>query len=183
MELNIEKIEVLLLVAAIVAMLARRFHLPYTVGLTLTGLGLALAHTALDVTLTKELIFTAFLPPLIFEAAFHMQWRELRVDLPVVLLLATVGVLIGAGITAGGIYFFIYAYCYKWFAVNVSAKHDHVIVQVALQIEGEFLQCVGAAYIHHLAYKYQVVDHFVFGQQFVADAYQLAGFQAFYVLF
>jgi CPA1 family monovalent cation:H+ antiporter len=51
------------------------------------------------------MIFTAFLPPLIFEAAFHMRWSELRTDLLVVLVLATLGVLLSAAITAGGIHF------------------------------------------------------------------------------
>jgi CPA1 family monovalent cation:H+ antiporter len=105
MELSIENIEILLLVAAVVAMLARRLHLPYTVGLTLAGLALTLFKSKLNVELTKELIFTAFLPPLIFEAAFHMHWRELRADLAVVLVLATLGVLAAAGITAGALFF------------------------------------------------------------------------------
>ncbi len=104
MELSIENIEILLLVAATVAMLSRRLRLPYTVGLTLAGLALTLFKSKLNVELTKELIFTAFLPPLIFEAAFHMHWRELRADLAVVLVLATVGVLAAAGITAGALF-------------------------------------------------------------------------------
>lgn len=105
MELSIENIEILLLIAAVVAMLARRLRLPYTVGLTLAGLALALFKSKLNVELTKELIFTAFLPPLIFEAAFHMHWRELKQDLAPVLVLATVGVVAAAGITTAGIYF------------------------------------------------------------------------------
>jgi CPA1 family monovalent cation:H+ antiporter len=105
MEVTIENGEILLLVAAVVAMLARRLRLPYTVGLTLAGLGLALIKSKLNVQLTKELIFTTFLPPLIFEAALHMHWRELRQDLVPVLVLATVGVVLAAGITTAGIYF------------------------------------------------------------------------------
>lgn len=105
MGLNIESIEVLLLIAAVVAMLARRLSLPYTVGLTLAGLALAFAPISRDIELTKELIFTAFLPPLIFEAAFHMHWRELKDDAWVVLTLATIGVLLASGITVAAIYF------------------------------------------------------------------------------
>jgi predicted Kef-type K+ transport protein len=37
MGLSVEKIEVLLLVAAVVAMLARRLHVPYSVGLVVAG--------------------------------------------------------------------------------------------------------------------------------------------------
>ncbi|HET6229989.1 MAG TPA: sodium:proton antiporter [Longimicrobiaceae bacterium] len=102
--LHVERIEMLLLVAAVVAMLARRLRLPYTVGLTLAGLGLAVFPSAVDLRLTKELIFTAFLPPLIFEAAFHIHWRELRRDMAVVMVLATLGVLLAAAVTAGGLY-------------------------------------------------------------------------------
>ena len=103
MALSIERIETLLLIAAIVAMLARRWEMPYTVGLTLGGIALALFHLAPDIRLTKDLIFTAFLPPLIFEAAFQIRWPALRRDLGLILVLATVGVLLAAGLTAIGL--------------------------------------------------------------------------------
>ena len=107
MILGIDRIEALLLVAAVVAMVARRLHLPYTVGLTLAGVALAFGHAPFDLPLTKEIIFMAFLPPLIFEAAFHMQWRELRDDAGVVLVLATVGVLLACGVTAAGLHYLV----------------------------------------------------------------------------
>ena len=81
MGLSIEKIEVLLLVAAVVAMVARRFRIPYSVGLCLAGITLALLPFAPGVELTKDLIFRALLPPLIFEAALFLRWSELRRDL------------------------------------------------------------------------------------------------------
>ena len=71
MELNIERIALLLLVVAAVSMLGRKLRLPYTVGLVLTGVALALSPLSLNIRLTKALIFTAFLPPLIFEAALQ----------------------------------------------------------------------------------------------------------------
>jgi CPA1 family monovalent cation:H+ antiporter len=107
MNLNIERIEFLLLIAACVAILARRFKLPYTVGLVLAGIGLAFFPGVPPLALTKELVFTIFLPPLIFEAAFQMHWRELRRDLPVTMTLATLGVLLAAGFTAVGIHFLL----------------------------------------------------------------------------
>jgi len=103
--LNIEKAELLLLVAAVVAMLAKRLRLPYSVGLVFAGIVLASLPFAPNIQLTKELIFNAFLPPLIFEAAFYINWKELRKDLPVVLLLATVGVVLSAGITTLGMHY------------------------------------------------------------------------------
>ena len=55
-----------------------------------------------NIELTKQLIFTAFLPPLIFEAAIQLRWVELRKDLPVILVFATIGVLFSAAATAIG---------------------------------------------------------------------------------
>jgi CPA1 family monovalent cation:H+ antiporter len=111
--LSIEKIELLLLIAAVVAMLARRFRLPYSVGLVFAGIVLALLPFAPNIQLTKALIFNAFLPPLIFEAAFYINWQELRKDLPVVLTLATVGVLLSAGITTIGMHYLAH---WEWIA-------------------------------------------------------------------
>ena len=105
MELSIERIETLLLIATIVAVAARRLHIPYPVGLVLAGIGLAFFPLASDIRLTKELIFTIFLPPLIYEAALYMRWQELWRDLPVILTLATVGVLLSAAVTAVGMYY------------------------------------------------------------------------------
>jgi monovalent cation:H+ antiporter, CPA1 family len=103
MGLRIERIEELLLIAAVVGMLTRRLRLPYTVGLTLAGIGVALAHISLHVELTRELIFTALLPPLIFEAALQMHWRELRADAGVIAVLATVGIVLAAALVALGL--------------------------------------------------------------------------------
>jgi CPA1 family monovalent cation:H+ antiporter len=103
--LSIERIEILLLIAAVVAMLARRLHVPYSVGLVFAGVALALLPFSPNIVLTKQLVFTAFLPPLIFEAAFQLHWRELRKDLPVILILATVGVALSAVATAIGMHY------------------------------------------------------------------------------
>jgi CPA1 family monovalent cation:H+ antiporter len=108
MGLKIERLEELLLIAAVVGMLVRRLKLPYTVGLTLAGIGVALAHISLHVELTRELIFTALLPPLIFEAALQMRWRELRADAGVIVVLATVGIVIAAALTAAGLHYLVH---------------------------------------------------------------------------
>lgn len=86
-------------------MLARRLHVPYSIGLVIAGIALALLPFAPEIELTKQLIFTAFLPPLIFEAAFQLKWHELRRDLPVVLSLATIGVLLSAAVTTLGMHY------------------------------------------------------------------------------
>ena len=102
----VQSVPLLLLLAALVAMLARRVRLPYTVGLVLAGVVLALLKFSLALTLTRELIFSAFLPPLLFEAAFFIEWGELKRDLKPVLTLATLGVLLSAGLTALGMHLF-----------------------------------------------------------------------------
>jgi CPA1 family monovalent cation:H+ antiporter len=94
-----------MLIAAVVAMLARRLRIPYSIGFILTGIALALLPFSPNIELTKQLVFTAFLPPLIFEAAFQLRWRELRKDLPVILTFATLGVLLSAAATAAGMHY------------------------------------------------------------------------------
>jgi CPA1 family monovalent cation:H+ antiporter len=105
--LSLENGGFLLLIAAVVAMLTRRLKLPYSVGLVAAGIVVALLPFTPDVSLTKDLLFTVLLPPLIFEAAFDLKWTLLRKDLPVVLVLATLGVVISAGVTTAGMHYLI----------------------------------------------------------------------------
>ncbi|MGD0764233.1 MAG: cation:proton antiporter [Roseiarcus sp.] len=93
----------LLGVAMVVAIVARRLRLPYTVGLVLSGLALALARVDVGVTLTRDVIFNVILPPLLFEAAISIPWSELRRDLAPVLALATLGVALCAAVVAAGL--------------------------------------------------------------------------------
>jgi len=103
MKLSIETIEFLLLVAAIVAMLARRFRLPYSVGLVVAGVALSLIPGLPHIQFSTELIFTVLLPPLIFEAALHIHWQDLRRDFFVILAMASVGVVLSACVTTLGL--------------------------------------------------------------------------------
>jgi CPA1 family monovalent cation:H+ antiporter len=97
----------MLFVASLVAMITRRLKLPYSAGLVAAGLALALLPFGFEVRLTPELIFTIFLPPLIFDAAIQIPWRPLRRELPLLLLLVTVGVLLAAAVVACGMHFLI----------------------------------------------------------------------------
>ncbi|HMK43459.1 MAG TPA: cation:proton antiporter [Dissulfurispiraceae bacterium] len=97
--------ELLLLISALVAMLVKRLHVPYCVGLVTAGIGLAFLPIKIDVELTRELIFNALLPPLVFEAALYIRWPELRKDFLVILVLATLGVLLSASLTAVGMHY------------------------------------------------------------------------------
>ena len=104
MELHIDRIELLLLIAALVAMVCRRFSFPYTVGLVFTGVALSFIPFIPTVTLTTELLFSALLPPLIFEAAMLLPWRELRREMPIVIPMATIGLALAALVTALGMH-------------------------------------------------------------------------------
>jgi CPA1 family monovalent cation:H+ antiporter len=101
---DLSQLGFLLFVSALVAMLTRRLRMPYTVGLVLAGMGLYFFHFSIKWHLSKDLIFSVFLPPLVFEAALFISWREFKKDLPVVMLLATVGVLLAASVTAIGMH-------------------------------------------------------------------------------
>jgi CPA1 family monovalent cation:H+ antiporter len=105
MELQFQTATLLLLIAAVVAILTRRLRLPYSVGLVTAGIVLAISPFAPQTTLTKDLIFTALLPPLLFEAAFSIPWNLLRRDFPVIAVLATLGVILSASVTATGMHF------------------------------------------------------------------------------
>lgn len=90
----------LLLIVSIVAIVVRRLRIPYTVALVLVGL-LITFQSSLKFELTPELILTLFVPPLVFEAAFHLNFQELRRNLPAILLLAIPGVVLTAFIIGG----------------------------------------------------------------------------------
>jgi monovalent cation:H+ antiporter, CPA1 family len=92
----------LLLVASVVGVVARRLHVPYSVGLVVAGIGLALLPWHPSVNLSRELVYTGILPPLIFEAAFELRWDALRRNLTLVVVLATVGVVLSA-LTTGAV--------------------------------------------------------------------------------
>jgi CPA1 family monovalent cation:H+ antiporter len=94
----------LLLVAALVAIAARRLRLPYTVGLVAAGVVLAAFHVAPGVVLTRELIFQFLLPPLLFEAALSIRAGELKRDFWPVLVLSTLGVVIATAVVAAGLH-------------------------------------------------------------------------------
>lgn len=81
----------LLLIASIVAIIVRRLQVPYTVALVVVGL-LLTSQSPLQVELTPELILALFVPPLVFEAAFHINIQELRRNLVPILILAVPGV-------------------------------------------------------------------------------------------
>ena len=104
MENVVQQIELLLLIAAIVAMVGNRLRMPYIVGLVLAGIGLSFTHLPIQIPLTRDLVFYILLPPLIFEAAFYIPWKDLRRDLLIIMVFATLGVALSAAVTAFGMH-------------------------------------------------------------------------------
>jgi CPA1 family monovalent cation:H+ antiporter len=92
-------IELLLIVSA-VAIAVQWLRIPYTVALVLAGLGIALWHP-FQVNVTPDLILLIFVPPLVFEAAFHLRFEDLKNELPGILALAVPGVLVTTFIVGG----------------------------------------------------------------------------------
>jgi monovalent cation:H+ antiporter, CPA1 family len=134
---DLSQLGFLLFVSALVAMLMQRLRLPYTVGLVLAGMGLYFLHLSIRWHLSKDLIFFVFLPPLVFEAALFIDWREFKRDLPVLSLLATVGVVLAAAVTAIGMR---YALGWDWASATVFgvliAATDPVSVIASFKTSG-----------------------------------------------
>src|SRR6266480_4392021 len=78
----------LLLAVAVLALLARRLHIPYPILFVIGGLLLGLVPSLPRVRLDPELIFLCFLPPLLFPAALFTSWRDFRANLRPISLLA-----------------------------------------------------------------------------------------------
>ncbi len=99
----------LLIVASIVAVIASRLRIPYTVALVIGGLVLGSLHGVpmLQILsegqrpnwLTPQVVLVLFLPPLLFEGSIRINARQLRENLVPIMLLANIGVLAATLIT------------------------------------------------------------------------------------
>lgn len=94
---NLEQFLIVLCISLSVATASRMFSwfrkIPYTLFLVIVGMGLAFLNIHL-VALSPELILEIFLPPLLFEAAWNVPWRELKEKWLPVSLFAIIGVII-----------------------------------------------------------------------------------------
>jgi len=84
----------LLLVACTVAIAARRIRVPYTVALVLVGLVIAFLRLAPGVVISKDVIFTLILPPLLFYGSLEMDLADLQDNWVPIAALAVPGVLV-----------------------------------------------------------------------------------------
>ena len=103
MDESLRQVIAVLAVAMTVAIAARQVRLPYTVGLVLVGAILAATRPDFGMHLTHDLIFDLILPPLLFEAALSLSWRELARDSVPLLTFAGPGTVISAAAVAFGV--------------------------------------------------------------------------------
>jgi CPA1 family monovalent cation:H+ antiporter len=104
MDLVIARTLGLLLVATMVAIMARRASLPYTVGLVVAGAALTFLRVDSGLALTHDIVFNVLLPPLLFEAALNLHWSNLRRDIFPVLILSIAGVIVSAAVVTAGMF-------------------------------------------------------------------------------
>jgi CPA1 family monovalent cation:H+ antiporter len=91
---------VALLVVVSVALFVRRINLPYTIALVVMGLVLGLVPSFPTFDLTREVILLVFLPPLLFEASFNLDFDSIMENVTAIVLLAVPGVVLGAFLIA-----------------------------------------------------------------------------------
>ncbi|MGA2871491.1 MAG: Na+/H+ antiporter, partial [Verrucomicrobiota bacterium] len=96
----------LLLAVAIIALLARKLHIPYPILFLIGGLLIGCVPELPKVRLSPDLVFLVFLPPLLFPAAFFTSWRDFRANLRPISLLAIGLVLFTTVVVAFLAYYF-----------------------------------------------------------------------------
>ncbi len=90
----------LFLVATAVALLARTLRTPYTVALVLAGLALGATRALSLPHITKDLLYAVFLPGLVFEAAFHLDFKKFWSNKLAIHALAVPGLAVAIALTA-----------------------------------------------------------------------------------
>lgn len=93
----------LLLIASLVGFVTERLRVPYTAGLVLIGLVLALVVQR-EISVSPQLFLGILVPPLIFEAAFQVKAKDLYKDIAPILSLAIPGVLLTTFLVGGVLY-------------------------------------------------------------------------------
>lgn len=94
----------LLIVIFIMAVIAERLKLPYTIVLVLAGLIAGSLPILKDTVMSHDLVFFLFLPPLLFEGAINMRFNHLKENMIPIIVYATIGVALSILITGGLVY-------------------------------------------------------------------------------
>jgi CPA1 family monovalent cation:H+ antiporter len=78
----------MMLAVVALALMARRFHIPYPIFFVIGGTVLGFIPELPKVQLSPDLVFLVVLPPLLFPAALFTSWRDFRANLRPISLLA-----------------------------------------------------------------------------------------------
>ncbi len=97
---TVEAVLALIATCIALALLARRWQVPYAAVLVLAGMALALLPGVPEIRLDPELALAFFLPPLLQASAYRTDWRGFRSNLRPILLLAVGCVLFTAACIA-----------------------------------------------------------------------------------
>jgi len=85
---QLETVILLLGVVLVLTTIAQKIVIPYPILLVIGGLFLGLMPGLPTVTLSPDLVFLVFLPPILWAAAYFTSWREFRDNLRPISLLA-----------------------------------------------------------------------------------------------
>lgn len=103
--LDVQTTLFLLVVAALVAMITKKIKVPYTLALVLVGLLIGTLNIFPAVELTPTLVLFVFLPPLLFEAAWNINFKTLKDNIIPIALFAIIGLVISVGLIGGTLYY------------------------------------------------------------------------------
>jgi CPA1 family monovalent cation:H+ antiporter len=129
---------ILFSIATAVAIATRRIPIPYTVALLIAGLGLGALGVIAVPHLTKDVLFVVFLPGLLFEAAFHIEFKNFRRNSFAITALALPGVIAAIGLTA-----VIVTVVFRLFGLHETFTLRHGLVLGALLAATDPIAVVG----------------------------------------
>lgn len=92
-------LSLLLLLANLVLFVSKKVKLPYAILLFIIGLiagNVRFFPQVESLGITKDLLFFIFLPPLLYESAFNINFRRFQKDFGVITMLASVGVILSS---------------------------------------------------------------------------------------
>lgn len=101
----------LLILAVLISLAADRARIPYTIALVLVGFSVSVFKLGIpffeDLQLSPHIILYTFLPGLLFEAGYHLDWSSLRYNARAILVYAIPGVLLSTFIVGGLLHLFL----------------------------------------------------------------------------
>ena len=98
---------ILLALAVALSPVARKFSFPYPVLLLIAGIGVGFIPHFEAININPEVIFLIFLPPFLYDAAYHISFKEFKRNLPVISLLAFNLVFITTSVIAASVHYIL----------------------------------------------------------------------------